>query len=379
MKKSPTAEEPRSGFSGAVYFFLAPPGPPDRALYQHGAVCLAEGLRELGVPYYSNRPYWRNGEGSDEYLFRPDPEVGPEDCAAVVIERCWFSAGGDFPPRLFRRRRRYVTVCLDLSDGHVTPAWRGKFSRFDYILRGHWNRNCAYPSNFRPWAFGLSNRIISAAGPPPPFETRRRVLLANFRLRHPVRELAERAFYPRLERVLPLDRTVEDWEEKPADPLSRLFWEQTGRRHHPAYYRRLGESAASACFSGFFLPALPRFLRGAAGERVLSRLGRRPDPRSGRVAQWESWRFWESLAAGAVAFGLDFETYGLAPPVPPVNGVHYLGLSPENIVRTRDLLERDPGVLARISAAGRDWALENYGPRPTALRFLKTIGEGGRR
>jgi hypothetical protein len=119
-------------------------------------------------------------------------------------------------------------------------------------------------------------------------------------------------------------------------------------------------------------------LKSPWGERLLSRLGRRPDPASGRVAQWESWRFWESLAAGAAAVHLDFERYGLAPPVPPVNGVHYLGLSPENIGQTRERLEADPDWLAGISAAGRDWALEHYGPRSTARRFLETISAGGR-
>ncbi|MDP8235844.1 MAG: hypothetical protein P9M08_05635, partial [Candidatus Erginobacter occultus] len=112
------------GFAGPVYFYLAPPGPPDRALYQHGPVCLAEGLRELGVPYFSNRPYWRTGPGGDDYLFQPDPAVGPGDCTVVVIDRCWFSSGGKVPPGLFRRGRKHLTVCLDLSDGHVTPAWR---------------------------------------------------------------------------------------------------------------------------------------------------------------------------------------------------------------------------------------------------------------
>ncbi len=366
------------GWAGPVYFYLAPPGPPDRALYQHGPVCLAEGLQELGVPYFSNRPYWRTGPGGDDYLFRPAPDVGPGDCKVAVIDRCWFSSGGEIPPGLFPRRRKHLAVCLDLSDGHVTPAWRREFSRFDYILRGHWNQNCFYPPNFRPWAFGLSNRIVAAAAPDGPFASRRRVLLANFRLRHPVRELAERLFYPPLAAVLPLDRTAEGWEEKPASAADRLFWEQTGRRHHPGYFQRLKESAASACFSGFFLPALPRLLQGVRGERILSRLGRRPDPASGRVAQWESWRFWESLAAGAVAVGLDFESYGLAPPVRPVNGVHYLGLSPEKIGPTRELLERDPEVLARVAAAGREWALENYSPRASALRFLQTIFPEGR-
>ncbi len=366
------------GFTGPVYFHLAPPGPPDRAVYQHAAVCLAEGLGELGIPYFSNRDYWRTGRGENDYLFRKDPRVGQEDCRVAVIDRCWFSSGGKFPPRLVRPGRRHLAVCLDLSDGHVTPSWRRDFSRFDCILRGHWNRNCYYPKNFRPWAFGLSRRIIAAAAPAGPFSARRRVLLANFRLPHPVRTMAEKVFYPRLAPVLPLDRTAEGWEEAPADPEARLFWEQTGRRHHPAYFRRLKESAASAAFSGFFLPSLPRLLRRPRGERLAARLGRRPDPESRRVSQWESWRFWETLAAGAAAVHLDFESYGLAPPVLPVNGVHYLGLSPENLDRTVRRLADDPGWLEGISAAGRDWALKHYGPRATAVRFLEAITGGTR-
>jgi hypothetical protein len=151
-----------------------------------------------------------------------------------------------------------------------------------------------------------------------------------------------------------------------------LQWAQTGRRHYPNYYKRLKKSTACACFGGRFMPPWPRELTAPLRlwHRVMNKLawGRlRP------IVVWDSWRFWESLAAGCVTFHVDFEKYGPFIPVMPENWRHYIGIDLENMQETVGRISDDPGILEKISNEGRIWALENYSPVPTALRFLETV------
>jgi hypothetical protein len=88
----------------------------------------------------------------------------------------------------------------------------------------------------------------------------------------------------------------------------------------------------------------------------------------------DSWRFWESLAAGCVTFQVDFEKYGLLLPVMPENWRHYIGIDLDNIQETVDRITDDPGILQTISTEGRRWVLEHYTPVPTTLRFFETVG-----
>jgi hypothetical protein len=58
----------------------------------------------------------------------------------------------------------------------------------------------------------------------------------------------------------------------------------------------------------------------------------------------------------------------------PENWQHYIGIDLDNIQDTVARIADDPAILARISSCGRQWAINNYGPVPTALRFLETLG-----
>ncbi len=350
-------------FSGAVYFYLFPQGPPDRAAYQHPLVCLAEGLRELGVSFYSNRDYWRESPDGP-FLFRHDPKVSRDDCSVVAIDQFWFCYGGRTPPGLFRRGRRYLTAYFDWADGHVTPSWGRAFRGFDFIFRSHWVEGLKYPENFRPWALGLSNRIIRETADPPPFGDRRMVILSNSRIGHPLRATAEPEILARLRNIAPVENSTDPLEESPRSPYHLLHWRQTGRRHYPDYYRRLFRSAFCSCLSGYLLPA------GNAPAVVPLRF-RRKGPI--RAAQWDSWRLWEALAAGCVALHLDFEKYGMKPPLKPRNWDHYLGADLDDLDGFAERVRNETGRLDEIAAQGRRWALEHYSPRAAAERFLNTV------
>ncbi|MEG3937562.1 hypothetical protein QT995_05270 [Microcoleus sp. S36b_A3] len=170
----------------------------------------------------------------------------------------------------------------------------------------------------------------------------------------PLRQIVREQFLPLIQHILPQDDTAEDFDKSPSDSYHYLQWQQTGQRHYPSYYQRLKESVACACFGGAVTSSY------FTGEPI--------------VEWWDSWRFWESLAAGCVTFHVDFDKYGVKLPVMPENWRHYVGIDLDNMQDTVDRIADDPGILEKISVEGRQWAIENYSPVPTALRFLEMLG-----
>jgi hypothetical protein len=363
-------------FTGKIFFYCYPSmGPPEKEPYQHLLVCLGEGLRQLGIEFYSNINYWQESTEKEQYLFRHNPRVTPDDCSIVILQHIWFSHVRFFPENLFHPNRKYVTVYLDSQERNKAYSFNSEFRQFDFIFRTHYNSKFKYPSNFHPWFFGLSNRILQELEGLPNFQDKKRHLKINFRptkAGHSVRNIICKEFVPRIQNILPIDDSIDSLNSPPLDAYHYLQWVQTGRRHYPSYYKRLKESAACACFGGFFVPPWPQdqsALITRVGKRVLSELG----IKSNRIVQWDSWRFWESLASACAAFHVDFEKYGLTLPVMPENWRHYIGVDLDNIQEAVNRINDDPTILERIATEGRLWALEHYTPVPIALRFLETV------
>jgi hypothetical protein len=356
----------------SVYFYCVPSPPTGEVPYQHLLVCLAEGLAALGVPCYANVDYWPLDAQRSRYLLRHDPQVEPGDCDVVIVSDEWFPSGQSFPD--LQRARQACWVALDREDGSRLHSLEPGFRAFDFVLRTHYNVATRYHGNFVPWAYGLSDRIVRATAGPDPSE-RRHVLLANWRHTanpHSLRRAVERTFLPKIGAVLPVDDTRERHDEPPNEPYERVLWHETGRRHWPAYYERLRAAAACACFGGYFVtrwPAAKQSLPSRALKRALALSG----ARTHLVSQFDSWRLWESLAAGCATFHIDFARYGCVLPVPPVNWQHYVGVDLDRCEGVVERLRAEPTVLAQIGAAGRAWAREHYGPVPTAQRLLALV------
>ena len=360
-------------FIGKIFFYFC----QTNEHYPHLSVCLAEGLKKLGIPFYSNINFWHTSPQQDEYLFCHHSSVTPEDCSVVVFTKDWVFANITLPENLFHPGRKHINVYLDDMDGLKCSA----SEKFDLTFRTHCNTGNDYPANLINCGFGLSNRILKETSDTPNFQERRRCLLVNFRHNQetlrvsnlnikvpqgllkvesgvlqadcPLRQIVRQQFFPLIQELLPIDDTVECAENPPLDSYQHLQWVQTGRRHYPNYYRRLKESAACACFGGWIFPS--------------------PTPGEDVLQWWDSWRFWESLAAGCVTFHVDFEKYGILLPVMPNNWQHYIGIDLDDVQNTVDRITNDPEILTRISIEGRQWAIDNYGPVPTTLRFLNSI------
>jgi len=362
---------------------------------QEDVIALAEGFRELGVPFYGSCDYWLESTLPGDYLIRCDPEVRADDCDVVVVSYTWpywirmktFDlVRRPLPDGLFRPGRGYKTVYMDHHDGHRTVSWEPEFRQFDLILRTKLNRRAWHPQNIRPWAYGLNRRIVDATANAPRFAERAKRVLVNFGASHPyphgARELAARQLEPRLESVLPHDRTRDDLSRAPGDPLALLMWRQTGGRFSQEYYQRLGRSQAVAAFCGELIPPAPFenpecYLVGgnrAKVRRFLFEALGRLDPRPPRWVQWDSFRFWEALAAGCAVFNLDLAHYGVEIPVMPENFEHYIGVNLSAVDDVLDRLEAESNLLERVAASGRAWAMTHYSPRAAAQRFLTLVG-----
>jgi hypothetical protein len=377
--------------SPRVYFYCR----GEEENFQEDVIALAEGFRELGVSYHANCDYWLQSTAPGDYLLRHDPEIVADDCDIVVVSytypswirpRTYELVRQPLPAGLFKAGRRYRTVYMDSHDGHRTISWESEFRQFDMILRSKLNRRAWHPANMRPWVLGVNNRILKETSVERPYEERRSALLWNFGASHSyphgTRELADRTFRPAISHFFAVDETKDDLSVEPVDPYEALMWRQTGFRFSRSYYERMKGARAVACFCGELIPPMPyrrpeRYLVGgnrAKLRRAFYGLLSCVDPRPPRSVQWDSFRFWETLCAGAVAFNLDLERYGVDVPVMPRNWVHYVGVNFEAVNATIERLRAEWERLPEIAAAGRRWAMENYSPRAMAARFLTDFG-----
>ena len=352
-----------------IYFYCSPFKSPEKSSYQHLTICLAEGLKSLGIPYYSDINYWKLIPDEEKYLFQQNPEVLPNDCDVVVLNDMWFEAGYDLPKDLFHPNRKYKTVYFE-SWGVSNYSRDPIFRKFDFIFKTHFSQKLAYPSNIYPWAFGLSERILNANNNIPVFEDRVKSILVNFRLSHPIRQKMNRDFIPLIEHLLKPDQSSDRLDVYPSNSYDYLMWQQTGRRHYPSYYHRLQAAVACASFGGIFRNWPKNY---TTQKQFVHRILNKLDFRVPAILRWESWRFWESLAAGCVPFQIDYEKYGALLPAMPENWKHYIGIDLSNQKKVVEKLSDEPDILKEIAVQGRQWAIENYSPVPTAKRFLEIV------
>lgn len=376
-----------------IFFYFLPENFEDKREYPHMAIALGEGLKKLGIKLYSNENYWQIEPNKEEYLFKHDPQVKPEDCSVVILNHEWFWPGyRDIPENLFRPDRKYITVFLDnfeSNKGYRHLAFDPNFGgKFDFIFKAHCGSKFKYPDNCIPWAFGLSNRILREVADVPDFISRKQELVVNYRncifvnqktgkkvdSTHTVRKTVKNMFEPAINTIFSINREINSSQQSPTDPYHYLKWVQTGKRHYPDYYQRLQNSIACACFGGWFAPF---FIQNPSNKisDLCTRIYKKTAWRSTKVLQWDSWRFWESLAAGCATFHLDFDKYGVFLPIMPENWKHYIGVDLDNVSKTIKRLNDEPEIIEKVAIEGRKWALEHYSPIATAKRFLKTVGK----
>jgi hypothetical protein len=373
-----------------IYFLI----PDFSDLNDDSIVYLGEGLKEIGIPFFSNKNYWLLDNNGD-YLFKKNVNFIPEiDADVVIVSYKWtehmdphtFKVKGQAVPKwVLQKDRKFKAVYLDPRDGYETKSYTSEFRSFDLILRSKKNKRTLNYPNIYPWVLGYQERIIrEKVGIP--IEKKRFEIAVNFNFshsfKHQLRKWAEEKFIASLPSSV-VNRTIST-KEAPKDPYSRLMWEQTVKLHNPDYYNHIESVLMVAAFCGDLIPAYPLnpslYLRGGNKAKLkkfffsLISFSSRKDP---RIIQWDSWRFWETLALGSVPIHIDIEKYGVELPVMPINWKHYIGI---DLNKPKDTIERileEPDTVYKIARDGNRWCLDEYSPKSSATRMLKVLSEIG--
>jgi len=359
-----------------AFFFLGGTSDGYQSGYPHPAVVLAEGLRGLGWEISSDVKVWQVQPQSD-FLFPGDGQGEAEGADLIVMtgNRLPLHQVNQLLPE-FTHLKTKPLIYLDDSDlGRTTrQIYDPTFRRFDAICRCHSSRYFSYPTNVRPWVFGISDRIREACADCS--REARKGILWNFRkprYAHTVRQWAEREVKPVLSERFEIEELTNAAYESQEDQYDDLMRIQTGGRHARAHYRNLGCTLICACFGGFFL--LPK--KQEEGGRLcllVRKLLTATRWRTMAIAQWDSWRLWEAFAAGAVVLHVDFEKHGFLLPGPlPKPMTHYVAVDVNNPAGSLKPILEDTNRLREIAASGRAWALEHYSSVPIARRLISSL------
>lgn len=367
-----------------TFFFLIPNTPN---LNDDSIVYLAEGLKELNISFFANRDYWRTSD--TDYLF-VKTDISPKEFDVVIVSYKWAehmdpftyqTISNELPAWLFEKNRKYTTVYLDPRDGYNTISYTKAYRQFDFILRSKKNRLTKNYDNIYPWVLGFQDRIIKQKTGLP-VKAKNYNIAVNFNYSHPYqhqsRKLAEEVFISKFPNSL-IDRSISP-KELPQTAYDLLMWENTVGLHNPKYYKHIESCLMVASFCGELIPGMPFDPTGymVGGRKATIKkslyntlsifLGKSP-----RIIQWDSWRFWETLALGSVPIHFDLEKYGVELPVMPKNWEHYIGIDLDNIDYSIEKIIDDRKSIYEIAIKGNQWALENYSPKASATQLLALI------
>lgn len=332
----------KKAFSRGIYIHA-----PDETL-THFSGCLVEGLLALGIPVKTNattvttRPVSMPLHDTDLTSLHSEPLTG---FAAYLVD---ISTHNTFIPfeGVAPSPVAYITTS-DISAFCEIPA--------DHtVFVAHSSSHAVKPGTRVPVAFGLANRLVEKTENRTPFENRTNSVIHSFRptLQQGVRALLDLAFVPKLQSKMPVERV-----NSPPGP----------------YLQSLMNTALCLCYGGDFYSPIMGNAWFEQNQPDLYAHHSFEHLESAAVLRWDSWRFWEALAAGSAAVHLDFEKYGFNLPVMPEPWVHYAPIDLADIAGSAEAIWARREEWPSIAEQGRAWALEHYAPAPTAERVLQSL------
>lgn len=377
-----------------VKFFLAQYKSPDSALYQHHALCLAEGLEELGIEFYANIQFWEVFE-ENRYTFNPAPE-GYNHNVEIYSTEYYREVKEKIP----KRKKGITRILIDSVDGYLGYCLNPVcVESFDLILRTHYSDSFnklnykipansryggdyildRYNDNTKPWAFGITNRMIKYIDKSSYLEPQPEMVF-NSRVPHNLRLIGRDMLDKYLGDSYPMVSKLTDSKDK---QTVNSYWARTGRRHSEQYFSDLNSSLVSFCIAGWL--KLKPF--GKPGNSIINRVYNSIDWRIDAVYKWiplrrlmilnwDTWRPWEAFLANCCPIQVDYEEWGFVLPEMPIHGEHYWSIRNLDFKNSCDELKAlSHDEVKRIGQQGKDWALKHYAPKPTAERFLRYLKE----
>lgn len=368
-----------------VKFFVTPIYPYGNDHYYHEIIALAEGFTNLGYKVIGNVNYWFQPE-NQEYLIKEDNWTGFD--LAIYDYRYVRS----FAHLLFRKNypnfdfsKKHVLV--DRNDW-INPIWEQKehYKIFDLIVAGNLYNNIKYPDNVKPWAIGLTNRIINQIDKTyNPNTDLTMAIGTNFRVPHNLRMKLHNGLKENIKNIRIQDYFTEA-PEKNENSLDYLYWLSSTGRHNPKYYTYLNSVLLFSSYGGYYeyKPVLYQpynFIKKIKRKpyyfysKLLAALKKDISPAC-FIFQYDNFRFWEVLYSRSCPINVNYESWSLKLSVNPEEGVHYLGINNFNFKEFSSRLEKlSIDEIKSIGEAGREWVFEHYSPLAQAKRVLNFLNE----
>jgi hypothetical protein len=365
-----------------IKFFITPVYPYGNDHYYHEIIAVAEGFRALGHAVFGNADYWWQPE-SKTYLIPGDNDNNDFDIA--IYDYRYVTS---FAHLLFRKgypnfQKDKVHILIDRNDW-VQPIWwnNAHYNVFNFIFAGNLYNSINYPANIRPWAIGLTNRIMTAIDAEYNENTVREPVTGyNFRVDHNMRGHVLNQLKDTLKTYPAAERFTHPGSENETDSY---YFKASTRRHNPAYYKLLCHTRFFMSFGGYYdfkpLKYQPY--------SVADKLQRKPAfwkykalKQAGKdfsdtvfIFQQDNFRFYEVLYSGAIALNLDLEHWNFKLPVMPEAGIHYIGIRNLSAAQVEPFMAAlSSSDIQKMSVAGRSWVAEHYSPKAQAMRILDCI------
>lgn len=328
----------------------------DSASFSYGAICLADGLNQLGVPIFANIS--THDPAVSEFVFLPCADKAKlHQVFCVVIDLQDTRPYYHQAVRFEAPHERTIVLCMQDDVGSFCV------DGVSALLCAHENRFREIAGQRIPIGFGLSSAMIRKSADVLLQVPRASNFLYNFRpsLNQHLRAVLDLSLLPVLEKHIPVHQQL-----------------TTPGRWNDDYFALLCGSLGCLAYGGAFEQDLSGNDYLMQNERFRAFVSCVKQQRKTVILRWDSWRFWESLVFGCVTLHLDFEEYGFELPVMPENWKHYVGINLSDVKANVERLMDERSRWPEIAWQGRQWAIEHYSPLAVARRFLGNLNKSCR-
>ncbi len=366
-----------------IKFYITPVYPYGNDHYYHEIIAVAEGMIALGFDIFGNCNYWFQPE-KNEYLIKED--VNNKNFDIAIYDYRYVKS---FEHLLFRPNypnfdKTKKHILIDRNDW-ISPIWNNNkhYQIFDVICAANLYSNYKYSKNVKPWAIGLTNRIMNGIDLHyDKNKLRTNITGHNFRVDHNMRGYVLNRLQNQL---LKYPATTLFSDDNKNTETDNYYNTHSTQRHNSAYYKNLSECKFHLAFGGYYeykpFCYQPYTLINKIFRKInywkynYARKNKTDFSKQIFVFQQDNFRFWEVLYSGSIAINLNLKYWNFLLPQMPVSGEHYIG-----IANLHDDVESKIKILSdeqitQMSKNARQWVTDNYSPKAQANRILYYLNE----
>lgn len=369
-----------------IFFFIQPD-----VIYDDNIAYLAEGLNKLHYKLYGSKNYWHNVETNKILVRQKKIEEQKWDLLILthtayqldtIVNQKYFVRKNAVDTNFLKKHAKKIILINSLDGVNFLGE---NDANIKFIFRSQFNKKINKSSKTLPYVLGGYQERIKKYTP---LKIKNKIpkVLDSFGFTHHY-EHQQRKFFRT--HVIPLlnKNGIEvvkalygSLDIPPHAKNDKIWWEMTGGKHNPAYFNAMSLFYANACFCGEMVSGLPknplRVLQGgnrAKATKIIYKLISKIFKIQNRLVQWDSWRFWETLAMKSVPLMCNLEEHGVELPVMPKNYQHYIGLDPNNINESIKKMQSVWKNMPDMAEDSFEWLKLNYSSEVNATRILEKI------